>query len=152
MSSAPRPLSTALPAVDLFVAPSSLSTIRVLLVDDHKLVRRGISDLLSAEDDIEVVGEASNGDEAVERVGDVRPHVAILDVQLGEGERSGVEVCREIRAAHPEIACLMLTSSSDAATVASATVAGASGYLLKQIMGTQLVDSIRIVAAGNSLL
>ena len=127
-------------------------TIRVFLVDDHELVRRGISELLSSEDDIEVVGEAANGDEAERRVAAVQPDVAILDVRLGEGERSGVEVCREIRSAHPEVACLMLTSFADADALASAVLAGASGYLLKQIRGSELVDSIRLVAAGTSLL
>ena len=131
---------------------SDRSVIKVLLVDDHQLVRRGIGELLNSEDDIEVVGEASNGDEAMRRLQEVSPDVVILDLRLGEGERSGVEVCREIRSARPEIACLMLTSASDADTVAAAALAGASAYLLKRIMGFELVDSIRLVASGKSLL
>lgn len=158
----PRPTSAASTTVDPPTGPTTGGaadvgqtgpvTIRVFLVDDHELVRRGISELLSSEDDIEVVGEASNGDEAERRVAAVRPDVAILDVRLGEGERSGVEVCREIRSAHPEIACLMLTSFADADALSSAVLAGASGYLLKQIRGSELVDSIRLVASGTSLL
>ncbi len=127
-------------------------TIRAFLVDDHEVVRRGIAELLGSTDDIVVAGEAANGDEAIRRIPAVRPDVAILDVRLGEGERSGIEVCREIRSAHPEIACLILTSFADDEALAAAVLAGASGYLLKQIRGSELVDSIRSVAAGDSLL
>ncbi len=126
--------------------------IRVFLVDDHEVVRRGIAELIGSTDDLEVVGEAANGDEAIRRIPAVRPDVAILDIRLGEGERSGVEVCREIRSAHDDIACLILTSYADDEAFAAAVLAGASGYLLKQIRGRELVDSIRKVADGVSLL
>ncbi len=126
--------------------------IRVFLVDDHEVVRRGITELLGSTDDIVVVGEAGNGDEAMRRIPAVQPDVAILDIRLGEGERSGIEVCREIRSEHPGIACLMLTSYEDDEAFAAAVLAGASGYLLKQIRGSELVDSIRSVASGESLL
>ncbi len=126
--------------------------IRVFLVDDHEVVRRGITDLINSTDDLKVVGEASNGDEAARRIPAVQPDVAVLDVRLGNDERSGIEVCREIRSEHPEIACLILTSFADDEALAAAVLAGASGYLLKQIRGSDLVDSIRKVAAGASLL
>jgi DNA-binding NarL/FixJ family response regulator len=127
-------------------------TIGVFLVDDHEVVRRGITELLGATDDIVVVGEAANGDEAMRRLPAVQPDVAILDIRLGDGERSGVEVCREVRSAHPDVACLILTSYADDEAFAAAVLAGASGYLLKQIRGSELVDSIRSVASGVSLL
>ena len=127
-------------------------TIRVFLLDDHELVRRGIFELLSAHDDVEVVGEASTGDEALSRIPLAHPDVAILDVRLGDAERSGIEVCRDIRSEHPDIACLMLTSYADDDALVASVMAGAAGYLLKQIRGPQLVDSIRRVAAGESLL
>lgn len=127
-------------------------TIRVFLVDDHEVVRRGIAELIGSTDDLEVVGEAANGDEAIRRIPAVRPDVAILDIRLGEGERSGVEVCREIRSAHDDVACLILTSYADDEAFAAAVLAGASGYLLKQIRGQELVESIRQVASGVSLL
>lgn len=127
-------------------------TIRVFLVDDHEVVRRGIAEMLGATDDIEVVGEAANGDEAARRIPAVQPDVAILDIRLGEGERSGIEVCREVRSVYPDIACLILTSYADDEAFTAAVLAGASGYLLKQIRGSELVDSIRSVAAGASLL
>jgi two-component system, NarL family, response regulator DevR len=125
-------------------------TIRVFLLDDHELVRRGVRDLVSAEDDIEVVGEASTGEEALRRIPATRPDVAVLDVRL-EGT-SGVEVCREVRSSHPEIACVMLTSYADDDALFSSIMAGAAGYVLKQIRGSDLVDAIRRVAAGESLL
>ena len=127
-------------------------TIRVFLLDDHELVRRGIYELLTTHDDIEVVGEAATGDEALKRIPLAHPDVAILDVRLGDAERSGIEVCRDIRSEHPEIACLMLTSYADDDALVASVMAGAAGYLLKQIRGPQLVDSIRRVAAGVSLL
>jgi two-component system, NarL family, response regulator DevR len=114
------------------------------------LVRRGVRDLVSAEDDIEVVGEASTGEEALRRIPATRPDVAVLDVRL-EGT-SGVEVCREVRSSHPEIACVMLTSYADDDALFSSIMAGAAGYVLKQIRGSDLVDAIRRVAAGESLL
>jgi two-component system response regulator DevR len=123
---------------------------RVFLLDDHEVVRRGIRELLESEDDIEVAGEAGTVEEALRRVAATRPDVAILDVQLPDG--SGVEVCREIRSRHPEIKCLMLTSYSDDEALFSALMAGASGYLLKQIRGNDLVDAVHRVANGESLL
>ncbi len=124
--------------------------IRVFLLDDHEIVREGVRTLLEGTDGIEVVGEAGTAAEAIARIPPTRPHVAILDVQLPDG--SGVEVCRDVRSAHPEIKCLMLTSFSDDEALFEAVVAGASGYLLKQVRGTDIVDAVRRVAAGQSLL
>ncbi len=123
---------------------------RVFLLDDHEIVRGGLRDLIDAEEDMEVVGEASTAEEALNRVPPTRPDVAVLDVRLPDG--SGVEVCREIRARHPEVQALMLTSFADDEALFSAIMAGASGYVLKQIRGNELVDAIRRVAAGESLL
>jgi two-component system, NarL family, response regulator DevR len=123
---------------------------RVFLLDDHEIVRRGLRELLDAEDDLEVVGEASTADEALSRIPATRPDVAVLDVRLGDG--NGVEVCRDIRSAHPEIHCLMLTSYADDEALFDAIMAGAAGYVLKQVRGAELVDGIRRVAAGQSLL
>src|SRR5262245_16606061 len=125
-------------------------TIRVFLLDDHEIVRRGLRELIESEDDLEVVGEAGTAEEALGRIPATTPDVAVLDVRLPDGD--GVEVCREIRSAHPEIACVMLTSFSDDEAVYAAIMAGAAGYLLKQIRGTDLVDALRRVAAGESLL
>lgn len=129
-------------------------TIRVFLLDDHELVRRGVRDLVSAEDDITVVGEASTGVEALQRIPASRPDVAVLDVRLGDDPSgsTGVEVCREVRSAHPEIACVMLTSYADDEALFASIMAGAAGYVLKRIRGSDLVDGIRRVAAGESLL
>jgi DNA-binding NarL/FixJ family response regulator len=124
--------------------------IRVFLLDDHEVVRRGLREMLEAEDDMEVVGEAGSAEEAFGRIPATTPQVAVLDVRLPDGD--GVEVCREIRARHPEISCIMLTSFSDDEAVYAAIMAGASGYLLKQIRGTDLVAGIRKVAQGQSLL
>ena len=123
---------------------------RVFLLDDHEIVRRGLRELLEQESDLEVVGEAGTAEEALGRIPATHPDVAVLDVRLPDGD--GVEVCREIRSRHPEINCLMLTSFSDDEALLSAIMAGASGYLLKQVKGTDLVDAIRRVAAGESLL
>jgi two-component system response regulator DevR len=125
-------------------------TIRIFLLDDHEVVRRGLRGLLEAEDDLEVTGEASTAEEALMRIPATRPDVAVLDVRLPDG--SGVEVCRDIRDRHPEIQCLMLTSFADDEALFSAIMAGASGYVLKQIRGNDLVDAVRRVAAGESLL
>ena len=125
-------------------------TIRVFLLDDHEIVRRGIAELLSAEPDLEVVGEASTAAEAIARVPALRPHVAVLDVRLPDG--NGVTVCREVRSRMPELACLMLTSFADDEALFDAILAGASGYVLKQIRGSDLVGAIRTVASGQSLL
>ena len=124
--------------------------IRVFLVDDHEVVRRGVRDLIDSEDDLEVVGEAGGVAEALTRIPIARPDVAVLDVQLGDG--TGIEVAREVRSAHPEIQCLMLTSYSDDEALLDSIVAGAAGYVLKQVRGNDLVESIRSVAAGHSLL
>jgi len=124
--------------------------IRVFLLDDHEIVRRGLADLIGLESDLEVVGEASSKAEALHRMPAARPDVAVLDVRLPDG--SGVEVCREIRSAFPEIHCLMLTSYADDEALFDAIMAGASGYVLKEIRGTDLVTAIRQVAAGKSLL
>ena len=125
-------------------------TIRIFLLDDHEVVRRGLRGLLEAEEDLEVTGEASTAEEALRRIPATRPDVAVLDVRLPDG--SGVEVCREIRDNHPEINCLMLTSFADDEALFSAIMAGAAGYVLKQIRGNDLVDAVRRVAKGESLL
>ena len=125
-------------------------TTRVFLLDDHEIVRRGLRELLEAEDDLEVVGEAGTAEEAYGRIPATGPHVAVLDVRLPDGD--GIEVCREIRSLHPEIACIMLTSFAEDDAVYAAIMAGAAGYVLKQVRGTDLVDGIRKVAQGQSLL
>lgn len=125
-------------------------SIRVFLLDDHEIVRRGIADLLEAEDGIDVVGEAGTAAEALARVPAVRPDVAVLDARLPDG--SGIDVCRDIRSALPAVRCLILTSYDDEDAIFAAVMAGAAGYLLKQIRGSSLVDAIRQVAAGKSLL
>jgi DNA-binding NarL/FixJ family response regulator len=128
-------------------------TVKIFLVDDHELVRRGIRDLLWAEDDLTVVGEAGTAEEAIERITATQPDVAVLDVRLGDGDApSGIEVCREIRSAFPHIACVMLTSYADDEALFASIMAGAAGYVLKQIHGTDLINAIRRVAAGESLL
>jgi DNA-binding NarL/FixJ family response regulator len=129
---------------------SGPSPIRVFLLDDHEIVRRGVRELLEAEDDIEIAGEADTVEQALARLPAVHPHVAILDVRLPDGD--GVTVCREIRAQLDDIACIMLTSFSDDEALVQAILAGASGYLLKQIRGNDIVDAVRRVAAGESLL
>ena len=123
---------------------------RVFLLDDHEIVRRGLRDLIDAEDDLEVAGEASTAAEAMARLPAVRPDVAVLDVRLPDG--SGVEVCRDIRSALPDVKCLMLTSYSDDEALFDAIMAGAAGYVLKQVRSAELLDGIRRVAAGQSLL
>ena len=125
-------------------------TTRVFLLDDHEVVRRGLRELFDAEDDLTVVGEASSAEEALSRVPSTRPDVAVLDVRLPDGD--GVEVCRDLRSAMPELKCLMLTSFADDEALFSAILAGASGYVLKQIKGGDLVTAVRRVAAGESLL
>jgi len=125
-------------------------TVRVFLLDDHEIVRQGLRGLIEAEDDLTVTGEAGTAEEALARIPPTRPDVAVLDVRLPDGD--GVEVCREVRSRHPEVQCLMLTSFADDEALFSAIMAGASGYVLKQIRGTDLIDAIRKVAAGESLL
>ncbi|MFD8722357.1 response regulator [Streptomyces sp. NPDC059629] len=122
---------------------------RVFLLDDHEVVRRGITDLLDAEPDISVVGDADSVEHALVRGPALRPHVAVLDVRLPDG--NGITVCRELRSQMPEPACLMLTSFDDDALL-DAIMAGASGYVLKQIKGSDLVSAVRTVASGQSML
>jgi two-component system response regulator DevR len=124
--------------------------IRVFLLDDHEVVRRGLKELLEAEGDIEVVGESGSAAEATRRIPALRPDVAVLDGRLPDG--SGIDVCREIRSRMPEVAALILTSYDDDEALFAAIMAGAAGYVLKQIRGTDLVDAVRRVAAGQSLL
>ncbi|PZH14975.1 DNA-binding response regulator [Streptomyces sp. NTH33] len=124
--------------------------IRVFLLDDHEVVRRGVHDLLNDEPDITVIGEAANAEQALVRVPALRPDVAVLDVRLPDGD--GVTVCRELRSRLPELACLMLTSFDDEEALLDSIMAGASGYVLKQIQGSDLVSAVRTVARGQSLL
>jgi DNA-binding NarL/FixJ family response regulator len=124
--------------------------IAVFLLDDHEIVRRGVRDLLEAEPDIKVVGEAGTASSALARIPALRPDVAVLDVRLPDG--NGVEVCREIRSRMPGVACLMLTSFGDDDALFDAIMAGAAGFVLKQIRGTDLVGAVRTVAAGQSML
>jgi DNA-binding NarL/FixJ family response regulator len=124
--------------------------IGVFLLDDHEIVRKGVRDLLEAEADIVVVGEAGTAESALARIPALRPDVAVLDVRLPDGD--GVSVCREIRSRMPEVACLMLTSFGDDEALFDAIMAGAAGYVLKQIRGTDLVGAVRTVASGQSLL
>jgi two-component system response regulator DevR len=126
------------------------ASVRVFLVDDHEVVRRGVADLLEAEADLEVVGEAGTASEAMARVPALRPDVVVLDVRLPDGD--GVTVCRELRSRMPELACLMLTSFDDDDALYDAILAGAAGFVLKQVRGTALVEAIRTVAAGGSTL
>ncbi len=125
-------------------------TIRVFLLDDHEVVRRGVAALLEAEDDIEIVGEAGTAAQALARIPAAKPDVAILDVRLPDGD--GVSVCRELRSQMPGLACLMLTSFSDEEALFDAVMAGAAGYVLKQIHGSDLTSAVRTVASGESLL
>ncbi len=124
--------------------------IRVFLLDDHEIVRRGVRDLLEAEHDIEVAGEASSAAQALRLIPAVLPDVAVLDARLPDG--SGIDVCRDVRSAHPDVRALILTSFDDDDALFSAIMAGASGYVLKQIRSNALVDAVRRVAAGDSLL
>jgi two-component system, NarL family, response regulator DevR len=124
--------------------------IRVYLLDDHEIVRRGLKNLLEAEPDITVVGESDSAQEAIRRIPAIRPDVAILDGRLPDG--SGVDVCREVRSREPSIKALILTSFDDDQALFAAIMAGAAGYVLKQIRGADLVDSVHRVAAGQALL
>jgi two-component system, NarL family, response regulator DevR len=130
--------------------PMTQPSVRVFLLDDHEIVRRGIADLLDAEADITVVGEAGTAAEALRRIPAVQADVAVLDARLPDG--SGIDVCRDIRSSYPSVRCVILTSYDDEDAIFAAVMAGAAGYLLKQIRGTSLVDAIRQVAAGKSLL
>jgi DNA-binding NarL/FixJ family response regulator len=124
--------------------------IRVFLLDDHEIVRRGLADLLHAAGDIEVVGESGSAQEAARRIPALRPDVAVLDARLPDG--NGIDVCRDVRAVDSSIKGLILTSYEDDEALFAAIMAGASGYVLKQIRGTDLVDAVRRVAQGQSLL
>ena len=123
---------------------------RVFLLDDHEVVRRGLAELLQNEGDIEVVGESASAAEAIRRIPALRPDVAILDARLPDG--NGIDVCRDVRAVDSSIKGLILTSYEDDEALFAAIMAGASGYVLKQIRGTDLVDAVRRVASGQSLL
>src|SRR5215469_14678234 len=129
---------------------ASRGPITVFLLDDHEIVRRGVKDMLEAEGDIKVIGEAGTASSALARIPALRPQVAVLDVRLPDGD--GVTVCREIRSRMPEVACLMLTSFGDEDALLDAVMAGAAGYVLKQIRGSDLVGAVRTVAAGQSML
>jgi DNA-binding NarL/FixJ family response regulator len=124
--------------------------IKVFLLDDHEVVRRGVAEVLESDAGIMVVGEAKNASEALARVPALKPDVAVLDVRLPDGD--GVSVCRELRSRMPELKVVMLTSYSDDEALFEAIMAGASGYLLKQILGQDLISAVRTVAAGGSLL
>lgn len=126
------------------------SPIKVFLLDDHEIVRQGVRDLLEAQPDIRVTGEAGTASSALARIPALRPDVAILDVRLPDGD--GVSVCRDIRSRLPEVACLMLTSVDDDEALFNAIMAGAAGFVLKDIRGTDLVGAVRTVASGRSML
>jgi two-component system, NarL family, response regulator DevR len=124
--------------------------IRVMLVDDHEIVRRGIADLIGTAEDLEVVGEAAGVEEALARTPQVNADVAVLDVRMPDG--NGIELCRELKSQLPDLNCLMLTSYADDDALFDAIMAGASGFVLKQVLGLDLLDAIRTVGAGGSLL
>ncbi|MFF4582689.1 response regulator [Streptomyces sp. NPDC001389] len=129
---------------------TSEAPIRLFLLDDHEVVRRGLRDLLEAEADITVVGEANTAEQALARGPALRPDVAVLDVRLPDGD--GITVCRELRSRMPDLACLMLTSFDDEEALLDAIMAGAAGYVLKQIKGADLVSAVRTVSTGQSML
>lgn len=124
--------------------------LRIFLVDDHEVVRRGVADLLDAEDDLDIVGEAGSVAEALVRIPAVAPDIAVLDVRLPDG--SGVELCRDLRSVMPTLNCLMLTSFTDEQAMLDAIMAGAGGYVIKDIRGLDLVSAVRKVGSGQSLL
>jgi DNA-binding NarL/FixJ family response regulator len=130
--------------------PGAPAPIRIYLLDDHEVVRRGIRELLESEPDFEVVGESGSAAEATRRIPALRPDVAILDGRLPDG--SGIDVCRDVRSQDPSIAALILTSYDDDDALFAAIMAGAAGYVLKQVRGVDLVDMVRRVAAGQSTL
>jgi two-component system response regulator DevR len=126
------------------------TTVRIFLVDDHEVVRRGLAELLTAEPGFEIVGEAGTAGEARKRIQAAQPHIAILDARLPDG--SGIDVCRDIRSAMPSTYCLIVTSYDDQDAVVAAVLAGASGYVLKQVRAAGLIDAVRQVAMGRSLI
>ncbi|MGN6605389.1 MAG: response regulator [Jatrophihabitans sp.] len=130
--------------------PPAVDPVRIFLVDDHEIVRRGLADMLSTVDDFEVVGEAGTVADALARVLATRPDVAILDVHLPDG--SGVDLCRDIRAALPATRCLVFTSFDDEGATFASVLAGASGYVLKDLVSFDVIDSVRQVARGRSLI
>jgi DNA-binding NarL/FixJ family response regulator len=131
-------------------AEEDVVTLRVLLVDDHEIVRRGIADLIGTADDLEVVGEAAGVEEALARAPQVHADVAVLDVRMPDG--NGIELCRDLKSRLPDLQCLMLTSYADDDALFDAIMAGASGFVLKQVLGLDLLEAIRTVGAGGSLL
>ncbi|MFF0431485.1 response regulator [Streptomyces sp. NPDC004327] len=131
-------------------SPAAATPTRVFLLDDHEVVRRGLRDLIDDEPDMEVVGEAATAEQALARGPALRPDVAVLDVRLPDGD--GISVCRELRSRMPGLACLMLTSFDDEDALIDAIMAGAAGYVLKQIKGSDLVSAVRTVATGQSML
>ncbi|MEU8524058.1 response regulator transcription factor [Streptomyces sp. NPDC048629] len=130
--------------------PVATALTGVFLVDDHEVVRRGLRDLIDDEPDLEVVGEAATAEQALARGPALRPDVAVLDVRLPDGD--GISVCRELRSRMPELACLMLTSFDDEDALLDAIMAGAAGYVLKQVKGSDLVSAVRTVGTGQSML
>ncbi len=124
--------------------------VRVFLLDDHDIVRRGLAHVFETQDDIDVVGEAGTAEEGLSRIPPTRPDVALLDVRLPDGD--GVQVCREVRSRYPEVHCLMLTSFADDEALFDAIMAGASGFVLKQVKSEEIIDAVRRVARGESLL
>jgi two-component system, NarL family, response regulator DevR len=136
--------------VDSDPSVTSDGPIRVFILDDHELVRRGLIDLLTTTNDLTIVGEAATAADALHRIPAAAPDVALLDARLPDG--SGIDVCRDIRSSYPHVRCLILTSYDDDEALFAAVMAGASGYLLKQIGGNSLIEGIRQVAAGRSLL
>lgn len=130
--------------------PAGTRITRVFLLDDHEVVRRGVADLVNSEPDLEVVGEAGSAAETLAAIKRCSPHVAVLDVRLEDG--NGIALCREIRSDHPEVACLILTSFADDQALVEASLAGATGFVLKQIRSNDLIESIRKVSAGEQLL
>ncbi|MET7772763.1 response regulator transcription factor [Nocardia sp. NPDC005366] len=124
--------------------------ISVFLVDDHEIVRRGVGELITAEPDLEVIGEAAGYSHALARIPALRPDVVVLDIRLPDG--NGIELCRELLSANPDLKCLMLTSFTDEQAMLNAILAGASGYVVKDITSLELIDAIREVGAGRSLL
>jgi two-component system response regulator DevR len=125
-------------------------SIRIFLVDDHEIVRRGVADLFEDEPDLEIVGEAATVAEALARIPTTLVDVAVLDVRMPDG--NGVELCRDLRSQKPELRCLILTSYSDDEALLNAIMAGASGFVLKQVLGNDLISAVRRVGAGESLL
>ncbi len=144
----PEEVADAMNATPASASPTT--SIRVVLLDDHEIVRMGVADLVNAQSDMEIVADVATGAEVLRAVAALQPDVAVIDVRLEDG--NGIEVCREIRSNHPGVACLILTSFADDHAIVDASLAGAAGYVLKQIRGNELVESIRKVADGTMLL